>query len=157
LLNPTAVIPPTAATENLPDQNAAWREATRICRRICILREQGRQAEAEAMMANELAEVRAMLSSGGVSSEIETKMAAIFTREEDRVADAAVLAELLVPALCAATNTAAVNSLSARDTRATSPLTAPKTIVARGGTGDIADFIDEMLAQERAPGARRAS
>lgn len=108
-------------------------------------------------MANELAEVRATLSSGGVSSEIESKIAAIFAREENRVADAAVLAELLAPALCAATNTAAVNSVSARDMSTAPPPSAPKPIAARGGRGDIADFIDEMLAQDRAPETRRAS
>jgi hypothetical protein len=157
LLNPTAAIPPTAATENLPDQNAAWREATRICRRICVLREQGRQAEAETMMAQELAGVRATLSDLGDSSAVEMRMAAIFAREEERVADATVLAELLAPTLCAAGAVSTPSVRSMNEATSSSPRIAPKPLVARGGTGDIADFIDEMLAQERAPEARRAS
>jgi hypothetical protein len=157
LLNPTAVIPPTAATENLPDQNAAWREATRICRRICVLREQGKQAEAEAMMAHELAGVRMILLGVGDVSAVETRMAAIFAREEERVADATVLAELLAPTLCAALAASTRSGGAVKTSTLSSHLPAPKQIVARGGTGDIADFIDEMLAQDRAPESRRAS
>jgi hypothetical protein len=73
------------------------------------------------------------------------------------VADAAVLAELLVPVLLERLAGAAISPPAVASASGHASVL-PSTVPPR--TGDIADFIDEMIAQERAapaPPFRRAS
>lgn len=76
-------------------------------------------------------------------------MKAVFAREEDRVADASVLAEILLPQLRDALAAAGAPRVRAEELpqRAPAARPAPRTVAA--AAPGIADFIDEMIAQER--------
>lgn len=76
------------------------------------------------------------------------RLAATFAVEAERVANAAVLAELLAPLL--AEHTRPANGPEGLRTDSASPLPVPKPMP-RAGPLDLADFIDEMIAQERSP------
>lgn len=76
----------------------------------------------------------------------DTRLQALFAEEGERVAEAIALVEVLMPAL-----SERLTSLGAVQAPAAVPL--PRTDM-RGTAGDkpgIADFIDEMLAQDRTP------
>jgi hypothetical protein len=156
LPNPTAAISPQAAAENLPDHAITWEHAARLCRRICVLREQGRATDAQALEEGELARARAALRAVHSETEFDAQFTSLLAAEAERVANAAVLAELLAPRLAEllASNGAATPSSASAISR-DSPL--PVSPKPRGASANIADFIDEMLAQERPPGSRRAS
>lgn len=140
-----------------------------MCRRICVLRERGESMEAARLETDELAELLAALRAGGETDDaIQQRLTTLFAIEEERVADAAVLAELLLPALRGHATTpdaasgaseparpdiAGEKNASSRPSAATAPAAPPEP---RKRSTDIATFIDEMLAQESTP-ARRAS
>lgn len=136
-----------------------------------MLRERGERAEAARLEAEQLPDLLASLHAAGESEdEIQRRLISLFAIEEERVADAAVLAELLLPALrgesSAPANSVAVAPVradSAATIAATATTNRPPTAAApppppapRKRSTDIATFIDEMLEQESAP-ARRAS
>lgn len=88
------------------------------------------------------------------------RLNALFATEAERVANAAVLAEILVPMI--AEQLHSLNAPSAIGAEISAPAVvapvASKTVPPRPAS--IADFIDDMLAQERpldrpAPGAQR--
>lgn len=129
-----------------------------MCRRICVLRERGQLDDAAQLEATDLAALLAVCRRTGNDAEITPRLDAIFAAEEERVANAAVLAELLVPLLSRELHT----SLPA------SPLVAPAALPAssaapapsrppRAEPPDIAGFIDEMLALDEPMSHRRAS
>jgi hypothetical protein len=150
---PTAAISPQAAAENLPDHAITWEHAARLCRRICVLREQGCAPEAEALAADELAVARAALVSADPTADIEARFASLLVTEAERVANASVLAELLVPRLAELLAVGGRSSAMAIASDSLLPVS-PKP---RGAPANIADFIDEMLAQDRPTSSRRAS
>ena len=125
-----------------------------------MLREQGDQADADRVQAGPLAELLAALRTPADSdAAFDQRVAVIFAVERDRVANAAVLAELLLPLLAErlplAAQSAAPDAPAGHPiTRVTRPLP-----LAPAGIAGIADFIDEMIAQENAagdgPGVRR--
>lgn len=130
-----------------------------------MLRERGQTVEAGRLETQELPGLLEALHSDTETAEsVAARVADIFARESERVADAAVLAELLAPLL---RQTAFVDTPLARAVEAATPSVPDATVEtvaapARPRPGNIADFIDEMIAQERPPdrttrGARRAS
>ncbi len=72
----------------------------RVVRQICLLREQGDAVQAARLQENELAgAVRDLRLAQGPSALPEAELQAMFALEERRVAEAAILSELLIPRL----------------------------------------------------------
>src|SRR5687768_1981164 len=136
---------------NFPAPPVAWSDIARVCRRVCMLRERGHAEDAERLRAGELmAMVAALRTPAETDAAVSERLNAIFAVEAERVANAAVLAELLLPTL--------VEKLqlpSRPHTVLESPVTpisaappAPVEKPAAPRAASIADFIDEMIAQE---------
>lgn len=131
-----------------------------------MLRERGERGEAARLEAEQLPDILASLRAAGESDDtIQQRLTSLFAIEEERVADASVLAELLLPALrgevAAQANPVAAGSAQLEASSAAAIPSPPPAVAAtppapRKRSTDIATFIDEMLAQETAP-ARRAS
>lgn len=142
-----------------------WDDVARACRRICVLREQGEPAAAESVRTDELAPSVAALR-GTTDDDVDARVAEILAAEQERVADAAVLAALLAPMLERSFRRTGAITAVAGDAGEAKPAPSPQATATpaaaampmRRPAGDLADFIDEMLAQERsAPPMRRAS
>jgi len=127
---------------------------TRIIRRICVLREQNNLLVAEQIEQNEFVPtLRELLLRHGPELLSERELLEIFRVEEKRVADAAVLAELITPQLARALASASsalspvragAGATNVRDT------SIPFSRTAAAGTSPmIADLLDAMLAAER--------
>lgn len=122
-----------------------------------MLREQGEPAEADCVQAGPLeALLSALRTTPETAAAFDQRVAVIFAVERDRVANAVVLAQLLAPLL------AERLPLAAHSAAPEAPVTRSVTHVARPlpvSPAGIADFIDEMIAQETAeddsPGVRR--
>lgn len=131
-----------------------------VCRRICALRSVGRDVEAAELHAHELAALLSMLPT---TADAEARVQAIFAAEEKRVADAHALAEVLAPLiadLLRATPRATASAASAPEPPVVPDAPAPNDPrPPRATAPSIADFIDDMIAQERPPSRalRRAS
>ena len=127
----------------------------RLVRRICLLREQGDAAGAAKLEGNELAPaVRDIRLAEGLESLPEGELQTMFLNEERRVADAMILAELLIPPLIASiplANGAGHRPIppSGRATPAAFPLATDPA----AGSPAIPDLLDAMLAADAA--ARR--
>jgi hypothetical protein len=123
-----------------------------MCRRVCVLRERGHPDDAERLRAGELmAMVAAIRTPAESDAAVSERLNAIFAQEAERVANAAVLAELLAPSLLEKLQPqpgAEPNTTRASPSIAP-PLPVEKTVAPRAGS--IADFIDEMIAQEKPP------
>jgi hypothetical protein len=142
-------------------QQNLWSDVTRLCRRICLLRERGHGDEAEQLRTGPLADLMMQLSAAGENAAvIDEQLEKIFAVETERVADAAVLAELLAPLLderaAARTRQHSESSPAAPHAAADSKVLLfdsppPAPAAARRRSGDIADFLDEMIALERSP------
>lgn len=139
---------------NFPAPVVSWNDIARVCRRICVLRERGQADEAERLRAGELMEMLATVRTAD-ESEIATteRLNGIFATEAERVANAAVLAEMLLPMIADQLRTM-VGSLTASSA---APAPAPSVAAPRvekpatPRATSIADFIDEMIAQEKPP------
>ncbi|MES2694089.1 MAG: hypothetical protein V4773_11495 [Verrucomicrobiota bacterium] len=145
---------PIQSVSNFPSPLNAWKDVTRVCRRICVLRERSDHMEASRLESGALSELIAALRMAGESEEaVGNRLAEIFAVEEERVANASVLAELLLPALTAQLSSAPAESRKGfPDTPAPlAPLRLEEAAAPRPPTTDIATFIDEMLTQETAP------
>ena len=134
----------------------------RLVRRVCVLRERGEAEAADDLRLGALESLIASLRSAtadGVA--IDERIEAIYATEEERVANASVLAELLLPHLTDSTPLFGAGSAAEPNAGAMplpSPphaLTPPAKPVRR--PGDIADFLDDMIAQERAEDTDLAS
>lgn len=150
----------------LSTQPSPWREARVLYRRICVLETTGKKDEADALRARDFEPaIKALRES---SADADDQLEAMLAAEEERVATAHTLAEILLPLLsekisAAASHYPASSSASATD-RASSNDTAPTPNIdsARDRAASpllpgIADFIDEMLMQDRpSPGASNA-
>lgn len=122
-----------------------WRELGEIYRRICALRAQGRETDARAVEEGDFAAaVTALRERSGPGPENEERLQAVLAVEENRVVDATALAELLIPLLAERFRlqpvAIAAAAASPRPAKRPAPAAAPS----------VADFIDDMLAQERA-------
>lgn len=160
------------------EKDAAFTTLAILCRRICVLRARGRSVEANQLQSSEFARtVIDLKAQHGADALPEEKIRAIFTREQERVADAEVLAELLahwMPQVSAsvpiATGNAAVtasqSSRSQDGDRLVSQSTAPPPPSAVSGSAQantakpassppaIADMLDDMLNQDAARAKR---
>src|ERR1051326_8487286 len=91
---------PSAASSPFPNNSPAttrWREVQSVYRRVCVLRSAGKTEEADKIEATTLPEAIGSLRD---SSTITTaQLDALFAVEQERVADARALAEILVPML----------------------------------------------------------
>lgn len=133
---------------NCSAQPGEWSEVARLCRRICLLRERGEPIEAERLRTGALAAAVAERRKPTDTDEsIAEQLDAIFAREAERVADAVVLAELLAAQMTERFSAAAPPGSSPSLVRKSHPPPAPSP---RRPGADIADFIDDMIAQERA-------
>ncbi len=120
----------------------------RLIRRVCLLREQGDPASADRLQSAELVPaVRDFRLASGPASLTEEKLCALFLSETEHVAEAMVLAELLVPQL------ARLLPGAAGEPRPTLfvpvPATAPAGRLTPGLSPAIPDLLDAMLAAER--------
>jgi hypothetical protein len=128
----------------------------RLCRRIALRRECGDTVAAEEIRCGPLAAALEIVraKTGATAAEVERRLEVIFAAEQERVANAAVLAELLAPLLRdrlpAATADGAVPGSA-------SPRLPPPPPPKRFAAANIADFIDEMLAYERATASAESS
>lgn len=125
-------------------------------RRLCVLQERGDVAAADVLANGPLAELIASARGSTANpAEFDQNLATLFTTEEERVANAAVLAELLLPTLTSGTplwGETLVAAPSAPSGKLPSP---PPPAPVRRAPGDIADFLDDMIAQEQAEAAPR--
>ena len=127
-----------------------WSDVARVCRRVCVLRERGQHDEAERLRAGTLSEiVAAARTPTDTDASLADRLEATFAAEVERVANAAVLAELLVPLLSEQLRPLA-SSQSSSPVAVTDLTRAAKSPAPRA-TASIADFIDEMIAQESPP------
>jgi hypothetical protein len=119
-------------------------EVGRLFRTICFLRAEGLPGEAERIEQTEFAEATARARRGASSEfEAESVLQALLTEEKERVANAIAFAEILVPKLAERLAAAAFPVRAAA--HVVKKVRAEVPAVAR----DIADFIDEMLSQDR--------
>jgi phage terminase Nu1 subunit (DNA packaging protein) len=118
-----------------------------VYRRICFLRSEGLTDEANRIEQTEFAAASAKARESAESeSEADFLMKTLFAEEEARVAEAVALAEVLVPLL---SRRLPLLAPPPRDPAAAS--VAPRgRKPANDEDRGIADFIEEMLAQERA-------
>jgi hypothetical protein len=134
----------SALAEALHRFEPPWIEVGRVYRRICFLRFEGRAGEAQVIEDTEFAEAAA--KARGVSTdefEAESILKGIRAEEEERVAGAIAFAEVLMPML-------AKRAPDVVPARAPAPAPRRAPLPATGESRGIADFIDDMLAQERA-------
>ncbi len=131
-------------------ETSLWSEAAELYRRVCLLRSRGHSVEAARLQSTELSKtIGALRQAANGAAGCEARLKAVFAREEDRVADASVLAEILLPQLRDALAAAGAPRGRTEELpqRAPAARLAPRTVAA--AAPGIADFIDEMIAQER--------
>lgn len=132
--------------ESLRRFEPSWIKVGRVHRRICFLRLEGREAEAREIEGRELEPAVAEARKDSESeAEAEAVLRAVTSDDEERVAEAIAFAEVLVPMLS--------ERLSLQAPAPGIPKRGPRQGRAAPGDQDqahgIADFIDEMLAQQR--------
>jgi len=136
-------------------------DLARLARRICVLREQGEAAAAARLESSEFATaVRDIRLAEGPDSLPEGELQAIFAVEEKRVADAAVLAELLAPRLVTAfASFSAMAPRPRENVAATRSEAVPFSRAAEPAAGSLAipDLLDAMLAADSAARRQAAS
>lgn len=127
----------------------------RLVRRICLLREQGEAATAAQLEQNEFANlVRDFRLAEGPEALPESELRTMFANEERRVADAMVLAELLIPHL--AGSITKVNRTTVQPSAVSTPefpISFSRAAESPVGSTAIPDLLDAMLAADSA--ARR--
>ena len=116
-----------------------------MCRRICLLRAQGLVAAADDLHSTEFIPVLAALRTeyGPAAQLDDERIQLLYAIEQERVANAMVIAELIKPLITPAT--ASVTSAPSPMRAVTAPATHPRT----APTMSIADLLDDMLARER--------
>lgn len=122
-------------------------------RRVCLLRASGNDAEAARLERTELAEAWNSHRASGDP----TPVAPLLAAEEARVAEAVLLVEMLVPLLAdrMATRESATSPQAADDLKAARRETAKPFSPFPGTAPSVADFIEGMLAQDRATARAR--
>jgi hypothetical protein len=136
-------------TNDPPDAGPQLREIARVTRRICLLAETDRDAEASRLAVTVLDPlIRTYREVHGAESLPDERLREIQSLEQERARDAAALGELLVPLLAGhleglrqetdQTTRQRAAQTGAAATRRHRPATAP----------DIADLLDGMLTQE---------
>lgn len=150
---PTAKFQLNNSSSSQRADNFAARQTgvSRLVRQICLLREQGDTVEAGRLEANDLAalvdEIRR--EQGGATLRDE-ELQEIFSVETQRIADATLVADLLIPRLLETWNSfsaALPRPRPAATTPEPAPIRAATTVPA--GPPAISDLLDAMLAAER--------
>ena len=151
------------SASNFPPPSATWNDVARLVRRVCVLRERGETDEAENLHNGALASLLASLrQTSDDPASVEQRIEAIYVIEQERVANASALAELLLPLL---TDSAPLFGALSEPPMTAMPSPPPTAAYEAEPAkparrpGDIADFLDDMIAQERAeetpPASRR--
>ncbi len=141
--------PDSPTTSSFPVPAPGWVEVARLCRRICDLVERGEITEADRLRTGEFAAavnaLRAVEADG-----------TMFATAAERLVHATLLADVLAPLLAERLkSTAAVATPTSPIARIASPAVEGPARVRPATSGNIADFIDQMLTLERpAPAAR---
>lgn len=143
------------SASTFPPPPATWNDVARLVRRVCVLRERGEMDAAENLRTGALASlITSLKHAADVPASVDHRIEAIYVTEQERVANASALAELLLPLL---TDSAPLfGTLAEAKPQAAAmhspppgiPTPPPAKPVRR--PGDIADFLDDMIAQERA-------
>lgn len=158
----SAAPPPHSSLSTQPSPS---REVRTLYRRICVLGATGKIGEANALRVQELEPaLKALRESSAVA---DAQLEAIFATEEERVATAQTLAEILLPLLSEKFSASAASAATAyqpaprapaadygpspADAAATSSIDSVRDRAASPLLPGIADFIDEMLTQDREP------
>ena len=130
------------------DDASLWSEVRVLYRRVCLLRNLGHGAEAAQIEPAVSKAVDAIRGSPEGSGNYDAKLRALFALEEDRVASASVLAEILLPMLREMADDGTRRPVCARLVHSAR---AADTGRRRGSVAapSIADFIDQMIQQER--------
>lgn len=126
-----------------------------VYRRICVLRVHGRAGEAETLARADLAQVLQQAGNASATPELFTAQRdALFRAEEERVAQAQLLAELLAPLLIQ--RPADPAAVPASNAVPPVPRHLPRGPLPDTEPDAIASLLDGMLDQERnAPRSRR--
>jgi hypothetical protein len=133
--------------ESLRRFEPSWIEVGRVHRRVCFLRSEGRAEDASRVEGGELAAAVAEARKTSESeAEADALLEAVIAEDEERVADAIAFAEVLLPMLAEKLRP----SSTAVARVAEGPRQRRPTAGRSGEAPDIADFIDDMLAQDRA-------
>ncbi|HVU24407.1 MAG TPA: hypothetical protein VHE13_09810 [Opitutus sp.] len=109
----------------------------RLYRRVCELRATGRTAEAAELERADLSD--ALAAARRESTAFDE--AALLAAEDERIADARLLAELLAPMLASRVSAAPASA------RVTGPVPVPARAPRTGSAPPVADLLDEMLTQ----------
>jgi hypothetical protein len=131
----------TALAEALHRFEPPWIEVARVYRRVCFLRLGGLAEEAQGIEDTELAGAMAKARAAS-GSEADSILEGLLAEERERVAGAVAFAEVLVPMLDRRPQGPSPASPA-------SPAPRRARIPAHDASRGIADFIDDMLAQER--------
>ena len=135
----------SALAEALHRFDLPWIKVGKIYRRICFLRSEGLALDAQQLEETELAEVTAQARRfAGSAFEAESILQKLLAEEKERVADAIAFAEIIVPMLAERLGSLAPLP-AARDAPVPRKALRETPVEPRG----IADFIDDMLTQER--------
>jgi hypothetical protein len=136
----------SSAAEAIHRFEAPWIEVGRVYRRICFLRAEGSVAEAQFIEQNDFSRlVESARESCKSPAEADLIMENLLRSEQARVADAIAYAEVLAPMLAKQLSHLVPG---ARAAAASAPVQRPRQ-AGRDDNRGIADFIDDMLAQER--------
>lgn len=139
----------SSVTENSPENATGWVNAVNLLRRACILRATGSESDAAALETTGLAAaLESLRETCADSAKWDARVRALRQREEERVADAMVLADILLPRLQNALQPS-VGSARARPTSGPTSFSSPRPARPRNAPREIADFIDEMIAQRQ--------
>ena len=145
--------------------SAPWKEVVLLYRRICLLRATSNEREAAELERTELNEAIATLHSheaSGEEKDTAARLNTIFAAEEERMANASVLASLLVPLLRDALAPVLGSERGVNPTRKSPPMVSPPREpgdprAAVASPLGVADFIEGMLVQDRARAPRPTS
>jgi hypothetical protein len=136
----------SALAESLRRFEPSWIKVGQVHRRICFLRLEGREAEAREIEGNEFAPAVVEARKAAESdSEADSLLHSLVAEGEERVAEAIAFAEVLMPMLSERLKLQAPSGAPAMSVRQKRP-----AVRNPDESHGIADFIDEMLAQERA-------
>ena len=161
------MIAPTSKPASSAD--SPWAELVRLCRQICIdsEREPDKRSHSGLLFLRALSEVQSRFGANSVG---EADLEKIIATEANRVADAAVTAELLLPKLVAALRAQMPTVISVPAVAATAPSPTSSSNLApqftspspaekgtpppsrkspRAAPMNVADLIDGMLDQDR--------
>jgi hypothetical protein len=113
---------------------------------MCFLRSEGREAEAREIEETELAAAVVDARRASESdAEADALLKTLKSEEEERVADAVAFAEVLMPMLAER-----LKQLPQANARGQNPRQVRRNTERSAEMRGIADFIDDMLAQDRA-------